>query len=106
MDFLTVIELEGMKPYSVGGSSAISSPARTSSPNAVKVFANWYLSKNGQAAYAAAANTPSARLDLTDVTWPTYIEIGTSEFADTYNEDWMNIVKKAGEDFIQKLNLE
>ncbi|MFH1122216.1 MAG: hypothetical protein V1758_00995 [Pseudomonadota bacterium] len=47
-----------------GGPGLIAAFNQAPNPNAAKLFANWFLTKEGQTVYSRAAGAESARLDV------------------------------------------
>lgn len=73
----------------VGGCAMLSIPKDAPHPNSAIVFANWYLSPNGQKAMEEAAHYPSRRTDIPHDGVADYFtpEPGKT-YINQYKEDW------------------
>lgn len=90
VDHVKVLRLPDASGYLVGGSAVMGIPANTTHPKAAIVFANWYLSARGQAAFAEALKVPSARLDVDTSSIPDYVKADEyTGLTNTYTEEWV-----------------
>lgn len=73
----------------VGGCALLSIPKDAPHRNAAIVFANWYLSSNGQKAMEEAAHYPSRRTDIAHSDVADYFLPDPSKtYINQYKEDW------------------
>ncbi len=90
-------EMSGVSPSNGG----IGIPTKPAHPNAVRVFLNWFLSREGQALAVKAINAPSTRIDVPPEGVPPMLVVDPkakffvqSEDFTTYAIQWMDTWKK------------
>ena len=88
----------------IGGCSALTVPANSPHPNAALVFANRFLSKDGQASYVAGQHQPTDRLDVpnTDVSANLIPKQGLNNYS-SYRQDYVLYQRPALLDQIGKV---
>lgn len=101
IDYIEVLGMTDVEGYIVAGASLFSASANSARPNAVAVFANWYLSKNGQEAFSAARKVPSERLDVTGGDWPVSIEpLEGRSYKDDADQIWRTVGRRPLQDAV------
>lgn len=96
VDNLAVLNMQDVPGYISGGTSIMAIPASAPNKAAAQVFANWFLSRSGQAAFARAARAPSFRTDVTGGDWPEYLNPEPGRvYINQYDQSWAETVEPA-----------
>lgn len=91
---LQVLNMQDVPGYISGGTSIMAIPASAPNKAAAQVFANWFLSRPGQAAFSRAARAPSFRTDVAGGDWPDYLNPEPGRvYINQYDQNWAETVE-------------
>ena len=89
VDNLEIFWTNDVPGYVLGGGAVLAVPAGAPHPKAAAVFANWFLSQNGQEALALTQALPTDREDVDADLWPEYSDPrNRPELLNLYSQSW------------------